>query len=153
MSPRTASTGRSGRPPWPAGKRRTRDARRATAAPARRRAPPVLAAPAALQQLQVIDPDQPDVDALRILAIGLVTQLSHELWDIDAEFVRRRVGASVVAGATVEAEIAQMDDVLLVEGEAELHRREHRAMPFAVADMVVPSFNTPTLIAFTRGLV
>jgi hypothetical protein len=47
--------------------------------------------------------------------------------------VRRRVRTSVVAGATLEAEIGEIEDVALLKEAATLHRREDSAVALAIA--------------------
>src|SRR5688500_6561630 len=87
-----------------------------------------------------------------MLAIGLGSQLSHELWDIDAEFVRRRILASVIAVAAIEAEVCEVHKIGFSEHAALLHRREHRAVALAVAAGIADHHLSPSLIRSGTGM-
>jgi hypothetical protein len=68
-----------------------------------------------------------------ILAVSVRAQLAQELRDVHGELMRRRVLASVVAVAAIEAEVGEIDEIGFAENSALLHRREHGAVTLAVA--------------------
>ena len=46
-----------------------------------------------------------------VVLVGVGAKSGEDQWDIDGEFVRRRELAGVIAGAAVEAEVREVDDV------------------------------------------
>src|SRR5690606_29158119 len=69
----------------------------------------------------------------RVALPRLRAHLRHEPREVERELVRRCVLAGVEAGAAVVAEVAEVADVALGEGEAALQRREGGAVALAVA--------------------
>src|SRR5262244_3120912 len=68
-----------------------------------------------------------------VTRIGFAPQSIEDPRDVHLEWVRRRVLAMVKTGSAAVAEVRKVAQIFSGEGEAHLHRREDRAVAFAVA--------------------
>ena len=67
-----------------------------------------------------------------VVRIGIGPQPGQGLGHVYRKFMGRRVWTGVVAGAALEAQVGQIDEILGVESAPALHGREHRAEALAV---------------------
>src|SRR4051794_32492811 len=66
-------------------------------------------------QIAVTEEELREQAQARVLLVGLDAQGAEDMRDVEGVLVRRRVGAGVVAGAALEAEVCHVEEVAVIE--------------------------------------